>query len=405
MARRSVASSLGGSSSSTRDPAASSSGSSTRRTRWSPPPRSRRRARRRTRRSCARRSAGSGRSTRSATGWSTAARGSRRRSRSRRAVVAELEALTALAPLHQPRSLAGIAAVSEALPGVPAVACFDTAFHATIPDAAATYAIPREWRERWAIRRYGFHGLSHAYASRRRRRSSSGGAGDPALRVVTCHLGAGASLAAVLGGRSVDTTMGFTPLEGLVMATRSGTVDPGLVLWLATEQGVAPAELTEGLERRSGLLGLGGSADMRDDPGRGRRGRRRRAPGARRLRPPAASVDRRDGGLARRPRRDRLHRWRRRAIGRIRGLAADGLAFLGIALDPDANGAATGEPRRRSAPAVPASRGVRDPGARGRRDRARRPGDRLRDLIANVWPHFGLRPSRVATYARNRVIP
>src|SRR6185295_16137535 len=108
-------------------------------------------------------------------------------------------------------SLEGLDAVSALLPDVPAVACFDTAFHATIPDAAATYAIPREWRERWAIRRYGFHGLSHAYASRRVA-EVLGRAADPGLRVVTCHLGAGASLAAVLGGRSVDTTMGFTPL-------------------------------------------------------------------------------------------------------------------------------------------------------------------------------------------------
>ena len=319
-------------------------------------------------------------------------------------VVAELEALTALAPLHQPRSLAGIAAVSEALPGVPAVACFDTAFHATIPDAAATYAIPREWRERWAIRRYGFHGLSHAYASRRVA-ELLGRAGDPGLRVVTCHLGAGASLAAVLGGRSVDTTMGFTPLEGLVMATRSGTVDPGLILWLATEQGIAPAELTESLERRSGLLGLGGSADMRSilaavDAGD------RDAPLAldvyiHRLRASiaamAASLDGLDaiaftGGVGERS-------------ARIRGLAAAGLALLGIALDFGRERGRRGRVRRGDRRTRGQGAGVRDPGARGRRDRARRPGDRLRDLIANVWPHFELRPSRVATYARNRVIP
>ena len=178
------------------------------------------------------------------------------------AVLAKLRALTDLAPLHQPKSLAAAEAVQRALPGLPAVACFDTAFHATIPAAAATYALPREWRQRWALRRYGFHGLSHSYCSRRAA-ELAGAAGDATLRVVTCHLGAGASLAAVRGGASVDTTMGFTPLEGLVMATRSGSVDPGLVLWLAEQAGTPPAELAATLEHRSGLLGLAGTADMR----------------------------------------------------------------------------------------------------------------------------------------------
>ncbi len=176
-------------------------------------------------------------------------------------VEARLRSLTDLAPLHQPKSLAALDAVDAALPGVPAVACFDTAFHAGIPPAAATYALPPEWRRRWDLRRYGFHGLSHAYASRRAAELLDR---DPAgLRVVTCHLGAGASLAAVASGRSVDTTMGFTPLEGLVMATRSGTVDPGLVLWLEEHVGMPPAELATTLEHRSGLLGLAGTADMR----------------------------------------------------------------------------------------------------------------------------------------------
>jgi acetate kinase len=143
---------------------------------------------------------------------------------------------------------------------VPSVACFDTAFHATLPPAAATYPVPREWRERHGVRRYGFHGLSHAWCARR----TCELLGRPDLRIVSCHLGAGASLAAVVGGRSVDTTMGFTPLEGLVMATRSGTVDPGLVLWLVTEAGLSPEAVREGLEHHSGLLGLSGTADMRD---------------------------------------------------------------------------------------------------------------------------------------------
>ncbi len=177
------------------------------------------------------------------------------------AVVARLRALTDLAPLHQPKSLAALDVVTGVLPEVPAVACFDTAFHATLPAAASTYALPPEWRKRWDLRRYGFHGLSHAYASRRVTELL----GRPAdgLRLVTCHLGAGASLAAIRDGRSVDTTMGFTPLEGLVMATRSGSVDPGLVLWLEEHAGTPPAELAATLEHRSGLLGLAGTADMR----------------------------------------------------------------------------------------------------------------------------------------------
>jgi acetate kinase len=139
------------------------------------------------------------------------------------------------------------------------VACFDTAFHSTLPEAAATYALPRELRERFEVRRYGFHGLSHAYASRRAAELV-----DSASRIVTCHLGAGASLCAVLDGRSVDTTMGFTPLEGLVMATRSGNVDPGLLLWLLEKERMTERELAEALEHSSGLLGLAGTADMRE---------------------------------------------------------------------------------------------------------------------------------------------
>jgi len=177
------------------------------------------------------------------------------------AVREQLRELTDLAPLHQPKSLAALDAVTAQLPGITAVACFDTAFHATIPAAAATYAIPLEWRERYGIRRYGFHGLSHSYCSARA--AQLVGRPPAGLRVITCHLGAGASLAAVLDGRSVDTTMGFTPLEGLVMATRSGTVDPGLVLWLEEHEHLTPHEIATALESRSGLLSLAGTADMR----------------------------------------------------------------------------------------------------------------------------------------------
>jgi acetate kinase len=172
-----------------------------------------------------------------------------------------LRALVDLAPLHLPGSLAALAAVRAALPEAPAVACFDTAFHGDLPAAAATYALPAEWRRRWDLRRFGFHGLSHASASRRAAQLM--GRSAEALRIVTCHLGAGASLAAVLGGRSVDTTMGFTPLEGLVMATRSGNVDPGLILWLLEHGGMEPAEVAASLEERSGLVGLAGIPDMR----------------------------------------------------------------------------------------------------------------------------------------------
>jgi acetate kinase len=173
-----------------------------------------------------------------------------------------LRELVPLAPLHQERALAGIAAARAVLPDVPHVACFDTAYHATLPAAAATYALPEEWRRQWPLRRFGFHGLSHAYAARRAA-ELVGREADDRLRVVSCHLGAGASLCASRGLRSVDTTMGFTPLEGLVMATRAGSVDPGLVLWLVTEAGLTPDEVRDRLEHDSGLAGLTGTADMR----------------------------------------------------------------------------------------------------------------------------------------------
>lgn len=178
-------------------------------------------------------------------------------------VVDYLESITDLAPLHQPRAVAGIREVQQVLPDVPAVAAFDTGFHVTLSPAARTYALPREWNRRWDLRRYGFHGLSHASAARRAAelvdRDLDG------LRVVTCHLGAGASLAAIREGRSVDTTMGFTPLAGLVMATRSGSVDPGLVTWLIEHGEVDDETLKAVLEYQSGLKGLSGtSGDLRE---------------------------------------------------------------------------------------------------------------------------------------------
>lgn len=176
-------------------------------------------------------------------------------------VIRYLVTITDLAPLHLPAALAGIAAARELLPRLPAVACLDTAFHSRLPESASTYAVPDEWRTRYGIKRYGFHGFSHAYASRRA--AEMLGRSPHELRVVTCHLGAGASLAAVRGGRSVDTTMGFTPLEGLVMATRSGSIDPGVLLYLQRHAGKGEAELNEALDRQGGLLALSGSGDMR----------------------------------------------------------------------------------------------------------------------------------------------
>ena len=177
-------------------------------------------------------------------------------------VLARLWELSPLAPLHQARSLQALEEVEHLAPGVPTVACFDTAFHAGMPAGAATFAVPGQWREQWGLRRYGFHGLSHRYASRR----AAELLGRPLsrLRLVSCHLGAGASLCAVQDGRSVDTTMGFTPLDGLVMATRSGAVDPGAVLWLVQNSGLSIHQIEDALEHSSGLYGLTGSADMRD---------------------------------------------------------------------------------------------------------------------------------------------
>jgi len=256
------------------------------------------------------------------------------------AVVARLEALSDLAPLHQPISLAILAAATRVRPDVPAVACFDTAFHAGMPAEAATYALPAEWRERWNLRRFGFHGLSHAYAARR----AASLMRDPArTRVVTCHLGAGASLAAVMDGRSVDTTMGFTPLEGLVMATRSGSVDPGLVLWLEQHAGMPAAELADVLEHRSGLLGLTGSPDMQEIVSRAEAGDAAANLGlnvyVHRLRAGIAAMAAAMHGL------DALVFTG--GVGEnspsIRRRAAEGLAFLGVGVDPDLNPGTDGD--------------------------------------------------------------
>ena len=175
-------------------------------------------------------------------------------------VVDALRSLVPLAPLQQPASLRGIVLIGELLPRTPQVACFDTAFHSTLPAAARTYAVPEEWRRRFGLRRFGFHGLSHAWVARR----AAELLGEGARLLVSCHLGSGASLAAIAEGACVDTTMGFTPLEGLVMSTRSGSIDPGMLLWLQTTAGLTAREVLDALEQCSGLLGLCDSADMRE---------------------------------------------------------------------------------------------------------------------------------------------
>jgi acetate kinase len=183
-------------------------------------------------------------------------------------VLAELEALVPLAPLHNGPALQVMRHLAVQWPNLPQWTCFDTAFHATLPVAARTYALPEAWRA-LGLRRFGFHGLNHQHVaetvSRRfgTTRPDAGHAPQP-LRLISCHLGAGCSLCAIAGGRSIATTMGFTPLEGLVMARRSGSVDPGLLLQLL-RLGVAPAELDRVLNGESGLLGLSGlSGDMRE---------------------------------------------------------------------------------------------------------------------------------------------
>ena len=178
-------------------------------------------------------------------------------------VLSAIRELGALAPLHNPVAADVLDACLRLLPDVPVVAVFDTAFHRTLPAVAAAYALPRELTERMGLRRYGFHGIAHRYVSERLI-AHIGKAGRPS-RCVTCHLGSGASACAVKDGRSIDTSMGLTPMEGLVMGTRSGDVDPGLLLHLLRAGGMTPHDLDDLLNRQSGLLGLSGrSADLRD---------------------------------------------------------------------------------------------------------------------------------------------
>ncbi len=178
-------------------------------------------------------------------------------------VVDELDELRDLAPLHNGPALEVIAAAREAFPDLPQVACFDTAFHATLPPPEVVYPLPYEWYERWGVRRFGFHGLSVAWSVERAAKLLERPIGE--LRLVVAHLGSGCSVTAVDGGRSVATSMGMTPLEGLMMATRSGSVDPGLLLELLDDSRLTLDELRRALQQESGLVGLSGiSADLRE---------------------------------------------------------------------------------------------------------------------------------------------
>ena len=177
-------------------------------------------------------------------------------------VIASIEKFADLAPLHNPPNLAGIRAVQRRIPDVPQVACFDTAFHSTIPEVAYMYALPYEFYEKYHIRRYGFHGVSHRYVARRA--AAIMGKHKYDVNVITCHLGNGCSITAVKNGCSVDTSMGFTPLEGVPMGTRTGDLDPAILFYLA-DKGYGPDELKTLCNKQSGLFGISGASnDVRD---------------------------------------------------------------------------------------------------------------------------------------------
>ena len=179
------------------------------------------------------------------------------------AVVEQIRKCSEIAPLHNPANLLGIDAVSKALPSVPQVAVFDTAFHQTMPDYAYMYALPYEYYEKYRIRRYGFHGTSHKYVSAKGAEFAGVDLNDS--RIITCHLGNGSSVTAVLNGKSVDTSMGFTPLEGMIMGTRCGNIDPDIVTYLMDKENFTPAQMSKVLNKQSGFQGLSGiSSDARD---------------------------------------------------------------------------------------------------------------------------------------------
>ena len=178
-------------------------------------------------------------------------------------VLEEIANCNDLAPLHNPANLIGIRSCQEILPNVPMVGVFDTAFHQTMPKKAFLYGIPMEYYEKYKVRRYGFHGTSHEFVSKRAAQILGKNYED--LKIIVCHLGNGASVSAVMNGKSVDTSMGLTPLEGLIMGTRSGDIDPAVIGFLAEKEGISLNEVTEILNKKSGVLGLSGlSSDFRD---------------------------------------------------------------------------------------------------------------------------------------------
>jgi acetate kinase len=244
--------------------------------------------------------------------------------------------LAELAPLHNPANLEGIQAAEAALPRVPQVAVFDTAFHATIAEAARVYPVPYAWYTDWRVRRYGFHGLSHAYCSSRA--AELLGRSGTNLKLIICHLGNGCSLSAVRDGVCVDTSMGFTPLEGLMMGTRSGSVDPGLLLHVMRRRGLTPEQLDTVLNHESGLLGVSGvSGDMRQVQSAARAGDRRAELAlniyVHRLRQMIGAMAASLGGV------DALVFTA--GVGEnsvdIRATTCNGLSYLGLELDPSAN--------------------------------------------------------------------
>ncbi len=252
------------------------------------------------------------------------------------ALRARIADLADVAPLHNPPGLETLAVAEAVLPNVPHVAVFDTAFHANLPAEARTYPIPEAWTRDWGLRRYGFHGLSHDYCARRAAELLGREAAE--LRIVTCHLGHGCSAAAVRGGRSIDTTMGFSPLEGLMMATRSGSVDPGLLLHAQLRHGLSAEQVETALYRDSGLLGVSGvSADMRQVLAAARAGDERARLAVdvytHRVRQAIGALAVTLGGV------DALVFTA--GVGEnsaeVRAASCDGLECLGLELDPDAN--------------------------------------------------------------------
>ncbi|MFH1570598.1 MAG: acetate kinase [Gemmatimonadota bacterium] len=254
-------------------------------------------------------------------------------------VIAQIRRLCSIAPLHNPPALAVIEATRQAMPDLPQVAVFDTAFFAGLPEEAYIYPVPYEWYEKWRVRRFGFHGTSHAHSTGRAAEMLD--RHDPEFRVVTCHLGSGCSASAARGGKAVATTMGLTPLEGLMMSTRPGSIDPGILIYALREGGLSPDELDRALNRQSGLLGLSGvSSDYRAVEAAAAAGNRRAQLAltifARRIRETIAQLAADLEGL------DAVVFTA--GIGQnsvaLRSRVCQGLGFLGLELDEDKNRAA-----------------------------------------------------------------